>query len=208
MKLKSKKEQEFFELMVAQAEAAVEAAGEFLKFADDFSQMRGCLERLEAIEHRADEKCHQLINKINTQFITPLDKEDMHALADRLDDITDTIEKAASRIDTYRIQVPRKELRELVAGLSDIVNEAHVLISLLGGGLNSDKLPPVIERIHTSETNMDKKFRKALTALFEDESVDARNLIKWKEVYETIEKATNRTEKLASFVESLMIKYK
>ena len=208
MKLNSKKEQAFYELMVAQAEAAVEAAGEFLKFADDFSQMRACLERLEAIEHRADEKCHQLINKINTQFITPLDKEDMHALADRLDDITDTIEKAASRIDTYRISVPRTELKELVAGLSDIVIEAHGLISLLGAGLNSDKLPPVIERIHNGESVMDKKFRKALTALFEDETVDARNLIKWKEVYETIEKATNRTEKLASFVESLMIKYK
>jgi len=208
MKLNSKKEQAFYVLMETQAQAAVEAAAEFLKFADDFSKMKACLIRLEEIEHEADNQCHLLINKINTQFITPLDKEDMHALAERLDDITDTIEKAASRIEVYRISEPRPELKELVAGLVAITAEAKALISLLHGGLSSDKLAPVIENIHNNESVMDKMFRKALTTLFEDESVDPRALIKWKEVYETIEKATNRTEKLASFVESLMIKYR
>ena len=203
----TKKDHSFYDIMNAQAQKASEAAAEFHKLSLDFSQMSACLKRLEEIEHEADELTYSLINKINTQFITPLDKEDLHALTDRLDDITDTIEKAASRIGVYRITTPREELPELVAQLQGITGETIVLIGLLGNGFNQDRLAPIIAGIHATESRMDKLFRKALRALFEDDTIDTRRLIQWKEIYEIIEKATNRTEHLASYVESLMVKY-
>jgi uncharacterized protein Yka (UPF0111/DUF47 family) len=207
IKFISKKDQSFYNLMASQAEAATNAAAEFHKLSLDFSLMTPCLIKLEQIEHEADALSHSVINKINTQFITPLDKEDMHALTDRLDDITDTIEKAASRIEVYRIKAPRPELPELVEQLVGITTETQTLIHLLRDGLNQEALAPVIAGIHATESRMDKLFRKALTQLFEDEQLDTRLLIQWKEVFEIIEKATNRTEKLASFIESLMVKY-
>lgn len=207
MMFNTKKDQSFYDLMEAQAQAASNAAAVFHSLTLDFSQMKACLKKLEEIEHEADGISHSLINKINTQFITPLDKEDLHALTDRLDDITDTIEKAASRIDVYRLKTPRPELPELVVQLQGITSETITLIGLLRRGFDQEKLAPVIAGIHATESRMDKLFRKALTTLFEDENLDTRHLIQWKEIYEIIEKATNRTEHLASFVESLMVKY-
>ncbi len=193
--------------MEAQAQAAAEAADEFYKLSLDFSQMPARLKRLEEIEHEADGLCHNLINMINTQFITPLDKEDLHALTDRLDDITDTIEKAASRIEVFGLKSPGKDLPGLVSQLHGITIEMRTLIGLMRSGFNQETLGPVIESIHATESKMDKSFRKALTALFADDNLDIRKLIQWKEIYEIIEKAVNRTEHLASFVESLMVKY-
>jgi predicted phosphate transport protein (TIGR00153 family) len=207
IKFNTKKDQSFYDLMDAQALAASQAASEFHKLSLDFSLMKPCLKRLDEIEHEADSLSHSLINKINTQFITPLDKEDLHALTDRLDDITDTIEKAASRIEVYRLREPRPDLPALVAQLKGITDEMKTLIGLLRLGFDQARLAPVIAGIHETESRMDKVFRKALTTLFEDETLDTRQLIKWKEIYEIIEKATNRTEHLASFVESLMVKY-
>ena len=131
----------------------------------------------------------------------------MHALTDRLDDITDTIEKAASRIGVYRLSAPRSELPGLLIQLVAITEQTRELVRLLRAGLKQEQLAPVIAAIHTTESQMDKSFRQALSALFNDDTLDTRYLIQWKEIYEIIEKATNRCEKLASFVESLMVKY-
>jgi predicted phosphate transport protein (TIGR00153 family) len=202
-----KKDHSFYDLLDAQAQSAHDAAATFNALVLDFPQIRKYLKKLEDIEHEADQLTYSFVNKVNTQFITPMDKEDMHALTDRLDDITDTIEKAANRIEVYKLKAPRAELAGLVAMLVGITNEIQALVGLLRKGLKEEELSPVISGIHAMESRMDKAFRKALTALFEDNDLDPRQLIQWKEIYELIEKAINRCEKLAGFVESLMVKY-
>ena len=201
------KDKSFYDLLDAQAEAAHAAASAFNALALDFSQIPIYLKKLEDIEHEADRLTHAFVNKVNTQFITPMDKEDMHGLTDRLDDITDTIETAASRIDVYRLKSPRPELGGLVSQLVGVTLETQTLIGLLREGFHTGQIAPLVARIHEMESRMDKQFRQSLTALFEDEELDTRNLIQWKEVYEFIEKAFNRCESLAGFVESLMVKY-
>jgi uncharacterized protein Yka (UPF0111/DUF47 family) len=197
----------FYDTLESQAKIAHEAAKILDSLVLDFGRAQGYLTDLDALEHEGDRLTHAFINKVNTLFITPMDKEDLHGLSDRLDDITDTIERAGGRIGIYRLKSARPELSGLVTMLMGITNETHRLITLLRQGLQQPELAGVIAGIHAMESRTDKSFRQALAFLFDDESLDVRLLIQWKEVYELIESAVNRCEKLASFIESLMIKY-
>ncbi len=197
----------FYDLLENQAKVAHDAAKALDSLVLDFARVQDYLVQLDGLEHEGDRLTHAFINKVNTLFITPMDKEDLHGLSDRLDDITDTIERAAGRIGIYRLTAARPELTGLVTMLMGITNETHRLIALLRQGVQQPELAGVIAGIHAMESRTDKAFRQALAFLFDDETLDIRLLIQWKEVYELIESAVNRCEKLASFIESLMIKY-
>ena len=194
-------------MLESQAKVAHDAAKVLDNLVLDFARLQDYLTELDALEHEGDRLTHAFINKVNTLFITPMDMEDLHGLSDRLDDITDTIERAAGRIGIYRLTAPRPELSGLVTMLMAITREVHRLIILLRQGVQQPELVGVIAGIHAMESRTDKSFRQALAFLFDEESLDVRLLIQWKEVYELIESAVNRCEKLASFIESLMIKY-
>ena len=197
----------FYDLLDAQAVSAHQAATLFQGLIVDLSLMAGYLEKLEEIEHEADQLTHSFVNAVNKQFITPLDKEDMHALTKCLDDITDTIEQAASYLNVYQFKTARPELGELVDMLVGITNETQSLVHLLRQGLRTKELTTIIAGINALESRMDKLFRHALRALFDDPGLDTRQLIQWKEVYELTEQAVNRCEKVADLVESLIVKY-
>ena len=197
----------FYDMLESQAKVAHEAAKVLDSLVLDFGRVQEYLTQLDALEHEGDGLTHAFINKVNTLFITPMDKEDLHGLSDRLDDITDTIERAGGRIGVYRLSSARPELSGLVTMLMGITNETHRLITLLRQGVQQPELTGVIAGIHAMESRTDKAFRQALAYLFDDEALDIRLLIQWKEIYELIESAVNRCEKLASFIESLMIKY-
>jgi len=197
----------YYDLLDAQAEAAHRAAKTFHALVGDFGNIVDYLKQLEQIEHEADELTRSFVNKVNTQFITPLDKEDMHMLTARLDDVTDTIEKAASHIQVYRLRSPRPELKAMVEMLVAITSETQKIVAQLRQGLNQPTLPAMLAGIHAMETRVDRLFRQALSTLFEDETLDTRLVIKWKEVYELVEEAINQTEKLTGIIETLIIKY-
>ena len=197
----------FYDLLESQAKVAHDAAKVLDSLVLDFGHVQDYLVQLDALEHEGDSLTHKLINKVNTLFITPMDKEDLHGLSDRLDDITDTIERAGGRIGIYRLGSARPELSGLVTMLMGITNETHRLITILRQGLQQPELAGVIAGIHAMESRTDKAFRQALASLFDEEALDIRLVVQWKEIYEMIESAVNRCEKLASFIESLMVKY-
>jgi predicted phosphate transport protein (TIGR00153 family) len=197
----------YYDLLDAQAEAAHRAAKTFHALVGDFGNIADYLKQLEQIEHEADELTHSFVNRVNTQFITPLDKEDMHVLTARLDDVTDTIEKAASHIQVYGLRSPRPDLKSMVEMLVAITSETQKVVAHLRQGLNQPTLTPMLAGVHAMETRVDRLFRQALTSLFDDETLDTRSIIKWKEVYELVEQAINQTEKLTGIIETLVIKY-
>ncbi len=197
----------FYDLLENQAKVAHDAAKILDSLVLDFGRASDYLSQLDQLEHEGDRLTHAFINKVNTLFITPMDKEDLHGLSDRLDDITDTIERAGGRIGIYRLKTARPELAGLVTMLMGITNEVYRLITLLRQGVQQPELAGVIAGIHEMESRTDKAFRQALAFLFDEEALDVHLLIQWKEVYELIESAVNRCEKMASFIESLMIKY-
>ena len=197
----------FFDLLEAQAHAAYEAASVFLSLVSDFAAMPAYLKRLEDLEHDADKLNRALVARVDSQFVTPLDKTDLHTLSERLDSITDAIEAAGLRLGAFHLPGPRSDLPSLASLLVGITQETQTLVSLLRRGFKKSEMSAIVGGIHALEKQSDKVFWQALSELLDDASLDARALIKWKEVYERIEKAINCCEKVAGFVEALMVKY-
>jgi hypothetical protein len=146
---------------------------------------------------------HEIIRKLNTTFITPIDREDIHDLASRLDDVLDYIEAAAERLVVYRIKEPTSACRALA---EVIVHTTHAMDRCIKCLRTMD---PAFHE-HTVEVNRlentaDVLLRDSLAAMF-DEASDPIEVIKWKEIYETMEIVTDRCEDVANVIEGIILK--
>ena len=197
----------FYALLEAQAEAAVRAAREFHSLTHDFGHCNEHIVRIEEIEHEADELTHQLANKVDATFVTPLDKEDLRALSSGLDDITDFIEAGTQRLSIYRLTEPRPDLEPLVALLVKITEATQEMVATLRDKPSREAMQPLFIRIHEIENESDGRFRKALEDLFNVPNPDPIMVIKWKEIYDRIEIAVDKCEDVANVVESVVVKY-
>jgi predicted phosphate transport protein (TIGR00153 family) len=193
--------------MEQQAEAAHRAAKEFHALTQDFEHMDGYIKRIEDIEHEADDLTHQLANKTDRTFVTPLDKEDLHDLSAGLDDITDFIEAATGRLALYQLTTPRPDLEPLVAILVEITRVTADAIAQLRHGRARDAMHGVFVRIHELENESDEHFRKALADLFNAPNPDPLMVMKWKEIYDRVEIAVDKCEDVANVIESVVVKY-
>jgi len=197
----------FYDLLDAQAEAAHKAAKEFYTLVLDFAHVAERSHAIKQIEHDADDLTHRLANKVDATFVTPLDKEDLRSLSGALDDVTDLIEAAASRIALYRLAAPRPDLAPLVANLVEITRGVRESVGVLRNIRNRQEVQSIFINVHRIENESDAAFRKALSDLFNEPGADALNVIKWKEVYDRIEIAVDKCEDVANVVESVVVKY-
>jgi predicted phosphate transport protein (TIGR00153 family) len=197
----------FYTLLESQAGKAHQAALVFHSLSKDFSRLQEYVDRIAEIEHEADEVTHQLANKTDATFVTPLDKEDLHALSSGLDDITDFIEAATGRIALYRLAEPRPDLEPLVALLVEITKVTAEAIGQLRHGRPREAMHGVFVRIHEIENESDDRFRKALADLFNAPNPDVLMVIKWKEIYDRVEIAVDKCEDVANVIESVVVKY-
>ena len=155
------------------------------------------------LEARGDEITHATARKLNQTFITPIDREDVQALASSLDDVTDAVEAAASRFVTFRIAEVCKEARQL----SELVVQATEQIVEAVTRLPSwEKTAPYCLEINRIENLADTIRREAIAALFAQE-VPVVELIKWKEILEILETGTDRCEGVAKVVETICLKH-
>ncbi len=201
------KDNSFYLLLEKQAAFACAAAQVFQDLCQDLTCADKYAAQAEQIESQADEITHQLANKIDSTFVTPLDKEDLYALSTALDDVTDQIEAAIARVAIYRLVDLRPELKELVDLLRQITlatSEAVVGFRDLHG---RDTIHPNLLRIHEIENASDKAFRNALRRLFNAPDPDPLMVIKWKEIFDRIEAATDTCENVADVIESVVMKY-
>ena len=196
-----------YKILEAQAEAAHRAALEFQKLSRDFANCSTHIDRIVDIEHEADELTHQLANKVDATFVTPLDKEDLRALSSGLDDITDYIESCASRLGLYELKEPRPDLGPLVDLLVQVTRSTHELVATLRNMRGREAIQPLLIRIHDLENQSDQGFRAALASLFNAPNPDPLMVMKWKEVYDRIEIAVDKCEDVATVVESMVVKY-
>lgn len=201
------KDTTFYDLLEAQAEVAHNAAETFLKLTTDWGHLADYVEELDAIESEGDNLCHQLANRIDSTFVTPLDKEDLHALVNGLDDITDFIEAATARLAIYEIPEPRPDLHALIRLLVNITGATVKAVEHLRNLKARAKLQNTLIRIHELENEADRAFRSALGALFNAPGAEPINVIKWKEIYDRIERAMDGCEDVANMVESVVVKY-
>jgi len=165
------------------------------------------LEDMDRIEHQGDTITHEIMFQLNRSFITPFDREDIGLLAHSLDDVTDLIQATADTMVLYKVKEPGKRARELADIIVQITTEVeNVMPSLRHHNANLEKILNSCVEINRLENVADKIYRTALKELFED-SNDITDIIKWREIYEHMESATDMCEDVANVLEGVALKH-
>lgn len=160
--------------------------------------------KLKDLEHEGDKITHEIVKKLNQTFITPIDREDIYSLTSALDDVLDLIEAAADRMVLYKIASPTPEARELSNIIYESSQEIEKAIVLLRG-LDEVYYQHCVE-INRLENAADRITRDAIARLFQGE-YSPYEVIKWKEIYETLEAATDKCEDVANIIEAVILKH-
>ncbi|MCU1491118.1 MAG: transcriptional repressor for high-affinity phosphate uptake (modular protein) [Acidimicrobiaceae bacterium] len=193
---------EFFELFQAAAANARDGADELSKLTASFSDVDAHCDSIRAIEHRGDQYTVEVLRRLDTSFITPYDREDIHALAEEHDDVVDHIYYAASLIQLAHLADPLPELSEQSKVLVAMTDE---LESLMGGLRSGSGARHRLERIEHLEREGDAIFRRSLGRLFSGE-YEALKVIVWKDIVQAIEDSLNAVEDVSDVVESILVK--
>lgn len=163
------------------------------------------VKQIDELEHRGDQITHDIYNKLGSNFITPFDREDIHALITALDDIVDFIHGAAKRIQLYKVQEMTQPMKLIVDVIQQGANELHAAITGLRHMRNAQRIKEACVRINSLENHADDVFDMAIADLF-DEEKDAIKLIKVKEILSALETATDKCEDAANVLENIILK--
>jgi uncharacterized protein len=194
----------FFAHFEQQGKKTVEGCRAFLEMVEQPGNLERRAERVKQIEHECDEITHAVVEALHKTFITPIDRNDIYRLITKMDDIMDFVEAAADRLALYEIPTMTKEVAELARCLVD--SAEHVLSAVSGIrdlGKPNGILQHCIE-INRLENVADGILRGALARLFREQK-DPIAVIKWKEIYETLETATDRCEDVANINEGVVL---
>ncbi len=198
------KEEKFFDLFNQHAEYCVRCANELLTSVKDFNQIEKQLRIINGLEKQADKVTYQTISVLHKTFITPFDREDIHRLITKMDDIVDLMEDAAQTISLYDIQTITPEaihLAELCLGCCEKLKDG---ISLLHNMSNSRQILEICEKVDQLESEADQVMYAAMSKLFRSEP-DIRTLIKLKALYEILENVTDICEDVANIIEGIVV---
>jgi predicted phosphate transport protein (TIGR00153 family) len=158
------------------------------------------------LEHKGDGVAHEIIALVHRTFVTPFDREDIALLAHSLDDVVDFIESAADAMNIYEIKEPTQRAKELADIILQTTIEVREAISELRRKIDLKQILKRCVEINRLENMADKVYREALAELFHD-SKDITYIIKWREIYEYMETATDRCEDVANVLEGVALKY-
>ena len=199
------REEQFFTLFANQASHNVEAARLFRDMAQNWSLESPGFDKLRDIEHEADITTHEVIDKLNRTFITPFDREDIHALASELDDVVDLIQSLSSRMRLFRLEKTNEDLVQLATILAQA---SETVLKAVKEMANPDKTRRVLDyciEINRLENAGDNALDAALGRLFSGRP-DPLEVMKWKEVFEVTETAIDKCEDVANIIESILVK--
>lgn len=198
------KEISFYDYFDQLIEQCVLASKEFLVLADAKNNTRTSILRIKEIEHEADSITHQCIKALHQTFITPFDRAYIHQLIKQIDDIVDAIDAASARIGLYGLEEIQSEAIELGQVLVRSCVELKDIIAHLRNMKHASMIIEKCHQVHLLENEGDVVLRSALVRLFKDAS-DPVLIIKWKEVFELLERATDRCEDVANIIEGIVI---
>ena len=198
------REDEYFQLFEQMAEKIREASGLLVEmlsggerdFAVDQSRIKG-------VEHACDVLMHQITTKLNKSFITPFDREDIYMLSVALDDICDYIDAGARTIVMYNIRAFNDPIRRLAGIISQLADQIAAAMAILHKPVG---ISEHFVEIHRLENEADDVYFHAIGELFKNTD-DAVTIIKWKELYEILEYATDRCESVANIIETIVLKH-
>jgi len=201
------REEKFFDFFEQSAQNMVKAAQGLKKMVDTWEHVEGMVGEITELEHQGDIITHQIMAQLHRTFVTPFDREDIALLAHVLDDVVDFIHAAADAMLLYKIDHPSQRAKEL----ADIIVQGATEVERAMPRLrrHGAELKQVLEHcveINRLENMADRVFRSAMAELFDD-STDITHIIKWREIYEYMESATDRCEDVANVLEGVALKH-
>jgi predicted phosphate transport protein (TIGR00153 family) len=197
------REEKFFDDFV---EMAAEIRKGAVLLAEMLEPERPVWEKAQAIkvvEHRCDEISHDMLQRLHRTFVTPIDREDIHELLGALDDVIDDIDASADMLRLYRIETVRPAARELSRHIVEACNEMHRGVGALA---KSKGVREAVREISNIENKADGAYTTGVGTLFEEEK-DPIQVIKWKEILDMLEGATDRCKDVAKVLEAIFVKH-
>jgi predicted phosphate transport protein (TIGR00153 family) len=202
------KDDKFFTLLEESAQNLVNAAEVMEKIAHtkNKSEIEVLINKIHDHEHEGDTVTHRIFSELNSTFVTPLDREDIHTLASSLDDILDHMDGSAGRFVLYKLKSWPPRMAQLADILRLSINELHRGVRLLRNIQQFDELQKVFLKVNEYENAADAVFEQAVAELFEKEKSPIQ-IIKLKEIYVGLETATDKCEDVANVLEGIVIKH-
>lgn len=200
------REEAFFDLFEQLCDKLVAAAHLLVETVEHFDQLHQNALRMERLEHDGDQVVHEIMARLSRTFITPLDREDIHRLASALDDVLDHIEATTERLVIYKVNQATEPARQFASVIIRQVDEIARMMQRLRKLDYKDVSPHCIE-INRLENEADRVLREALADLFNNgDHTPPLEILKWRDLYEIMEAATDRAEDVADVFESIALK--
>ncbi len=200
------KEEKFFDFLTQQAENLTKAAEYFKAAIKDGRLDEEEVKKMRDLEHEGDTLAHEITDMLNRTFITPIDREDIYALANKLDDVLDLLNAMAGRMKLYKLNPADPHFAEFI----DLLDQsAAALANAVRHMPDTKRTRRVLDyciEVNRLENLGDSVREKAISNLFENQK-DPMQVIKWKEIYETAEGALDDCERVAKLIESILVKH-
>jgi predicted phosphate transport protein (TIGR00153 family) len=194
----------FFNMLENESNNVLDGSKAFLEMLRNYENIKEKQQIIKDIEHQGDDFVHEIFEELNKTFITPIDHEDISALASAFDDVLDYIEGTATRLVLYEIEKPQENMIKLAEVIMSQVNELNLAIR----GLRNIKNPKEIEKrcieVNRLENVADDIYKSSVARLFKQK--DAVEIMKLKEVYERLEFATDKCEDAANVISDIVVK--
>ena len=192
----------FYDLFNEQAKNIYQAAQELVILFRDFKDVEKRVAEIKVAEHKGDQITRSVMTKLNQTFITPFDREDIHALSSALDDVMDLVDAAASRLVIYKVKfVTPGALR-----LADVIlRGAEILVKAISELKRPQSILKYCEQLNQIEEESDRIKGECIAKLFEDSTLPVE-IIKWKEIYEVLEAATDKCEDVSDVLAAVALK--
>ena len=200
------KSDEFFDDFDAQCAVTVEGAKMLHALLSDYRDVAVRVQALKDVEHKGDEVTHRAFNRLHQQFITPFDRTQIHALLGRIDDVLDMTNAAAARLHYYEIQTSLPDAVELARLLVLSAEKVREVVAALRLIKKPEQILAGCKDIKKLESQADEVLRAGMGRLFKS-GVDPLTIIKWKEIYDLIETATDKCLGVANVIEGVVLEH-
>ena len=200
------KQENFFEYFEELANKIEEGSRFFLEMTEIHDYSKENISKLKVLEHEADEITHRTYEKMHKTFLTPIDREDIYALINKMDSIMDLTEATAVRICLYKVKKPSDEINKQAKILNEAIRKVKEIIHAMRDMKNAKMILAGCVEINTLENAGDLVLRTIMADLFENEK-DAIELVKWKDIFYLLEEAIDTCEDVSNIVEGIVLKH-
>lgn len=198
------KEEKFFDYFDDASDKMIRGIRLFKDMMQDLSNAEEKSRQIKDVEHEADHITHETVSKLHKTFVTPIDREYIYALITKMDDVLDLIDANCERIFLYKIKTSTPEAIAMINTLERAIEEVVKGVRGLRNLKNSRSILDICIEINRLENEGDRIYRNALSVLFNSPS-DPIEIIKWKDIYETLEEAIDTCEDVANIIEGIVL---